>query len=179
MNGVQGALLFSALTLMACRGGSVLRPVKLEVVEAVSQSWEPVVGPDHWTHETGMELTIPEGWRGTHQEAPILEIEHTDLKVAVTIAEAAGPLETPNPWQLLRERHPCERFAGMDDCTTWTEREAGDKGRVREVWVFGAATGTYVLQVVYPFGNVVAGTALANELLAGFGVSRTVTRSSD
>ena len=83
----------------------------LEVVEAVSQSWEPVVGPDHWTHETGMELTIPEGWRGTRQEAPILEIEHTDLKVAVSIAEAAGPLETPNPWQLLRERHPCERFA--------------------------------------------------------------------
>ena len=167
MRRMGGALALGALILSGCRGGGVLRPVKLEVLEAVPQSWEPVVGPDDWTHEAGLALAVPDGWRGTTQEDPILELEHTALKVGVWIMDASRFEAEATSWEMLRERHPCERFSGMGACVTWTDREPGAKGRVREVWILGPVEGAYALQVVYPFGVVVAGTALADELLDG------------
>ena len=167
MKWAAGTVMAGALTLVGCRGGGVLRPIKLEVVEAVTQTWEPVVGPDDWTHETGLALAVPDGWRGTAQEDPFLEIEHPDANVGVRIMGVSNFEVEAVSWEMLRERRPCDRFSGMETCVTWTEREPGAKGRVREVWLLGHPGGALALEVVYPFGGVVAGTALADVLLEG------------
>ena len=179
MNLVHGVWIAGLLALVGCRGALVLRPVKFEVVEATPQAWEPVVGPDHWNHLSGLEVTIPEGWRGTTQDDPALELQHTDGKVLVRITEAAGLTVDATAWSMLRERRPCERFAGSERCTTWTEVEVGGKGSVREVWLLEIPAGAYALQVVYPFGGVVAGTAFAAELLDGVGVTQIGLGSPD
>ncbi len=179
MNLIGGAWFACLVALVGCRGTLVLRPVKFEVVEATPQAWEPVVGPDHWVHFSGLEVTIPEGWRGATQDDPALELQHTDGKVSVRIVEAASLMLDVSTWSMLRERHSCERFAGVDACTTWTEVQVGGKGSVREVWLLELPAGAYALEVVYPFGGVVSGTALAGELLDGVGLTQTDVRWPD
>jgi hypothetical protein len=149
----------------------------LEVVEAVAQSWEPVVGPGLWTHESGFSLRVPSGWRGSSQADPLLELHHADTRVDVwvTLNEA----HSEEGWVALREPQSCARFASFEDCTTWTEQESDPKGGVRERWRLTMGVQVVELWASYPFGNVVAGVAAVDVLWDGLEVSQNDPGSPD
>ena len=149
----------------------------LEVVEAVAQSWDPVVGPGLWSHEGVFSLRVPSGWRGSSQADPVLELHHADTRVDVWVTLNGGSAQ--EGWLPLREPQSCERFSQVGDCTTWTEQESIPKGGVRKRWTLRVGLQVVELWAEYPFGNVVAGMAAVDALWDGVEVTQSDPGSPD